>query len=235
MSRVDAHATILLDIIYRFTNLYASIRNNILLDPSAIIQEALALDSELAIWETQLPKAWRYTTKPSTEHSDIVYKQQVHDYCDVWSARVYNHYRWSRILLNELVLVHLAKLGLFPSKDETEQNNHLQVVSEMATDLCTSVSAQFFCYNPQRARRRRVPAMSGCFLLLFPLAVAGSGMGVSEDLHNWVIQLLGFIGRKMGISQALLMIDFTKKHRETWQKLGHVQPDYFWMQAVDPE
>jgi hypothetical protein len=77
--------------------------------------------------------------------------------------------------------------------------------------------------------------MSGCFLLLFPLAVAGSGMGVSEDLHNWVIQLLGFIGRKMGISQALLMIDLTKKHRETWQKLGHVQPDYFWMQAVDPE
>jgi hypothetical protein len=32
-----------------------------------------------------------------------------------------------------------------------------------------------------------------------------------------------------------LMIDLTKKHRVTWQKLGHVQPDYFWMQAVDPE
>jgi hypothetical protein len=235
MKCVDAHATVLLDIVCRFISLSSSVRNNILLDSTTIIQEALALDSELAIWEAQLPDYWRYTIKPSAEHSEIVYKQQVHDYRDVWTARVYNNYRWSRILLNELVLVHMAKLGLFHSEDEPEQNKHLRVVSEMATDLCTSVSAQFFSSNAQRAIRNHVPAMSGCFLLLFPLAIAGSGIGVPEDLHNWVIKLLDFIGRKMGVSQALSMIDRTKQHRAMWKRLCHVQPEYFWMQAVNLE
>jgi hypothetical protein len=52
--------------------------------------------------------------------------------------------------------------------------------------------------------------VTGIFLLLFPLSVAGGASGVSEGLHVWVVNLLDMIGYKMGVLQALALSKLTK-------------------------
>lgn len=74
-------------------------------------------------------------------------------------------------------------------------------ISKIATDICTSVSSQFWRHNAKDATMRFVPAVNGIFLLLFPLAAARSAKGVPKDLHNWVIALLEKIGTRWGFSK----------------------------------
>ena len=68
--------------------------------------------------------------------------------------------------------------------------------------------------------------MTGVFLLLFPLAVAGGASGVPDDLHHWVVKLLEQIGRQMGVRLALALIPRTKLRREA-TKMGE-QGLYGW-------
>jgi hypothetical protein len=225
----DAHATGLAYIVSRFTNLHASIRTRVLTDSNIIVREALLLDADMEKWEMQLPPSWRYKIEHHTEESEVVYQGVSHHYRDFWTARMYAHYRWSRILINELLLVHMAYLGSFCNDDNAQNTKSLTIISRLATDICSSVSSQF--HKPtlvEEAKRQGIPALSGCFLLLFPLAVAGSAMGAPESLHDWVIRMLEIIGHEMGVAQALTMIAPTKLQREKW-KLVKGRPSDYWL------
>jgi len=228
ISPEDAHATDLVYIISRLTDLHASIRSKFLTDANIIVREALLLDADLEKWEMRLPQSWRYKCERHTEESDVVYQGVLHVYRDFWTARVYNNYRWSRILVNELLIVHMARLGLFSGEDTAQQNKSLAMISSLAVDICCSVCSQF--HNPslvKEAKTQGVPALSGCFLLLFPLAIAGSAMGVADDLHDFVIRVLEIIGHGMGVAQALTAIAPTKMQREKWKLVSDSPADYW--------
>ena len=222
-----APAANLARVIIRFVNLYASIKNNYeyqhasvtsddLFETSRTVQEALAIDAELEQWELSLPPSWRFITA-SPDNSDIYFSGKCHIYQNLWSARIWNHYRWARIMVNEILLVHMASLGSFPFDGCAQLVQYRQTINRMATDICCSVSDQFSRTNILREQvLTKVPPISGCFPLLFPLAVSGSAIGVSEELHEWVLNLLEKIGNEMGIMQALTMIDPTRDRRANW-------------------
>jgi hypothetical protein len=228
MSPDDTHATGLAEIVSRFTNFHAAIRSRLLTDSNIIVREAIVLDADLEKWETELPRSWRYKIEHHKEESEFVYQGVSHLYRDFWTARVYNNFRWSRILVNQLIVVHKAYLGSFCSEDTAQQTKSLAIISRLASDICSSVSSQF--HKPslvEEAKTQGVPALSGCFLLLFPLAVAGSAMGVSDELHDYVVHTLETIGHRMGIAQALTLIEPTKLLREKWSLVGK-EPSYYW-------
>lgn len=223
MTPVDAHAATLSSITCRFVNLTAEIREH-KLNSTVIYQRALALDIELESWNSQLPDVWRFTTKTVPQDSDFIYGGKVvfggemHVYHDLWIGRVYNHYRWTRILVNELLVVHMAQIvGTYTQEAASEDLRSLEIIKQLARDICTSASTQFDCYTLQQARNKQVPPLSGGFALLFPLAVAGSGIGVSLEVHLWTIQMLEIIGNEMGISQALRMIPAMRMQRQRWE------------------
>ena len=212
----DYPASILVGIIGRFIDIHASIRNDNFIDSSSIIREAHACEVELETWEVQLPIQWEFTTLSTVDGEHGMFRGQYHTYRDFWTARIYNHYRWARILVNELLLMHLDRVSSCPFNIEQQREKSLATISKMALDICTSVSSQFWRHSAKDAKIRFVPAMNGVFLLLFPLAVAGSAKGVPEDLHHWVIALLDKIGNTMGVQQALKLIPMTKRLREQW-------------------
>jgi hypothetical protein len=223
MSPNDAHAATLSSITHRLVNIQAEVKKqNPLYDPPSVFQATLALDAELEAWNDQLPETWRFTTKSVPADSEfiyggkVVYKGQMHVYHDLWTSRVYNNYRWTRLLVNELLIVYLSELEMHTNEATSQKLRSLEIVNQLAEELCTSVSAQFDRYTLQQACNKQIPPMSGCFLLLFPLAVAGSGIGVSEELHLWTIQMLEVFGNQMGISQALDMIPIMKVQRRRW-------------------
>lgn len=201
----------LANIAHKFTNLHASIKNNTLLDSNAILLEVLALEFELEEWHQSLPETWRFETRPAPKDMPFTFLGMRHEYKDVWVSRVLNNYRWLRILVNELLLIHMSQveIGTYAPEHEEQRKRSIDVISMMATDICTGISSSFF---QPRARG----AMSGVFMILFPLGIAGSAWGVSEELHCWVINLLWYIGNQLGISQAISMVELVQLQRRSF-------------------
>ncbi|KAE9377084.1 hypothetical protein N431DRAFT_501815 [Stipitochalara longipes BDJ] len=223
MSPHDAHATDLAYIVSRFTNLHASIRSKLQTDSDTKLREALLLDTMLEEWKLQLPQSWLYKLELHTEETAVMYKGVSHRYCDFWTARMYNHYRWCRILVNELLV---TQLGPNSPENAAQRAKSLDIISREAADICSSVSIQF--HKPtllEETKQTGVPALTGCFLPLFHLAVAGSAMGVDDEMHNWVISMLELIGHDKGVAQALSMIPGTKLQREKWKLFSHGPAD----------
>jgi hypothetical protein len=115
----------------------------------------------------------------------------------------------------------MAELGLtHPAADEDTRKRSLETIITMATDICSSVYSQFCKHAIAEARLNGVPPMSGCFLLLFPLSVAGSALGVPEKVHKFTIRMLENFGNTLGIKQALIMVPLTKAQRARWENEG---------------
>ena len=64
MDPVDAHSTVLADIMIRCVNFLSTIKNVSLVDSISIYLEAVECDAELRDWNAQLPEGWRH--KPIT-------------------------------------------------------------------------------------------------------------------------------------------------------------------------
>ena len=214
----DAPAADLAHIVLRFTNVYASVQSKLQTDFKVIAHEALLLDEDLEKWKMQLPESWGYKLEQHSDETALMYRGVSHRYRDFWTARIYCHYRWCRILVNELLLTHLGSSG---NEDNLQRTRSLDVISMQAADICSSVSIQFDKSTlMEEATRNGVPAVSGCFLPLFPLAIAGSAIGVPNELHNWVVSMLEFIGHGKGVNQALALIEPMKLLQEQWKVVG---------------
>jgi hypothetical protein len=219
MSLDDEHAIILADIVSRFVDLRASFKSRLLADADTIISQVTTLDAELDMWELLLPDRWRYEVERHPKESEFVYQGISHQYCDFWIARMHNNHRWSRILVNELLLVHIANMRSLPDIARRKEKS-LPIISRLAMDICSSVSNLVVRANIiYMGQKEPMSVLSACLLILFPLCVAGSTIGVSDGLHEWAVRILGIIGDRMGVSQALSMIAWTKQQREKWRKI----------------
>lgn len=136
---------------------------------------------------------------------------------------MWSYYRWARILVNELLLAHLDKLLRHTREQQMQRARCLKTISSMASDVCTSVPSQFAAtplpHRLLQVREDRSLGMTGVFLMMFPLAVAGGASGVPDELHYWAMEVLGQIGRTMGVKQALALMRMTKMRRDA-TKMG---------------
>jgi hypothetical protein len=212
----DYPAASLVGIVSRFVDLHASIKSVHTPNADIIVRNALLCEAELEEWEATLPGHWGYGAASPREPESRMFNGQYYIYSDIWIGRILDHYRWSRILVNEMLLIYIGKIAPHPLEYNTQRTKSLAIISQMATEICVSVSGQLYCNTLPISKIRLVPATSGFFLLLFAVAVAGSSFGVSEELHGWVAKLLEEIGHKMGIRRALMLVPAMKKQRERW-------------------
>jgi hypothetical protein len=168
----DSPACHLVVIVGRFIDLHASIRRGDLSDFEAIIRKALECEAQLENWEIELPLIWKPMTVTSVGAEENLYRDQYQVYRDLWRCRIWNHYRWTRILANELILTHLVKLSPLPLEYGGGYDIAVRITQKMAIEICDSVATQLFRHYMSEAPDLFIPYISGVFLLLFPLAVA---------------------------------------------------------------
>ncbi|KAJ8070226.1 hypothetical protein OCU04_000611 [Sclerotinia nivalis] len=101
----DATASAVIEIVIRFINLYVSVRTQGHMDPEKIVSEVVFLDAELERWEADLPPDCFYSVLDKDLRHESFFNGKFHEYHDIWISRMLNHYRWVRILLNELELL----------------------------------------------------------------------------------------------------------------------------------
>ncbi|KAJ5666743.1 hypothetical protein N7462_011152 [Penicillium macrosclerotiorum] len=207
-------AILLIDILIRFMKLHSSVRQDSTLDHTTIVSSAQLFDDELNQWESQLTDKWLFTMKASNnlEHT---FNGQYLAYSDVWTSRILNHYFLGRLLVSEMILFHLARLKSPTLEHLRLRQQALNTTSRIAINICAGAATQIgsigFGVPPKLLSH--LPPLNGVFMLIFPLAVAGSVAGAPVEVSQWVIQMLQRIGDTMGIKRALEIIPMIKQVR----------------------
>lgn len=205
---VEAHddfpAVSLIEILLKFIRLRASLSEGHAQPTGSALMEALACETQLERWSTSLPAKFGYMEKVSPDTSQY-FHGRFHLYEDVWASRILIHYRLGRLLVNELIL-HLAP-RCDNSIDQILRTAHAcRTIIQMAVDICVAAASRsLFPGYTRLSRSPIIPPLNGVFMLMYPLAVAATASGVSNDLREWVLHTLDHIGQTMGIRQAFLM------------------------------
>ncbi|KAJ5753447.1 Chondroitin AC/alginate lyase [Penicillium nucicola] len=210
----------LVDILIRFMKFDVSLRAKVH-DPRTVATSAALFEIELRDWEASLPENWSFVAKytDKTDNRQHTFHGQFHIYRDIWVSRVFNHYRWGRALVNELILSQVSSIK-WPTADEFVQRQQaLDTISCMTIDICVGAASQEALSQRGAVVEcpSHVPPLNGIFMLLFPLAVAGGIAGVSDEVHEWVIATLERIGCTMGIQRAIEMIPELKRNHGQWK------------------
>ncbi|KAH8698588.1 hypothetical protein BGW36DRAFT_148652 [Talaromyces proteolyticus] len=219
-SQILNTAAALISILVRFVRYSAVLQDPTFnMNTEEAVRAAFLIDTALNDWEASLfsDDSWSYVTQESSELFGV-YQGKCHVYKNIWASRILNHYRWARIRVNELLYLYTSKLTNPTASQLVHQQTALSTISRMATDICISVPNHCrlmgFGFGSLASREADVPPLNGVFILVFPLIIAGSAIGVSDELHEWIVKTLGMIGSTMGIGHAAESISVVKTIRE---------------------
>jgi len=190
-----------------------------------LIYYAQSLDCELSDWASNTPITWSYSAALDASilaRSEFTLRQ-VHRYPDFYTARVWNFYRVSRLIVQSLLLRAIPWLSVSTESRQTESNRtRIERSSmELVNDICASVPFllgrdlskmklpatncrreleniwQTRCPKDKDNGARR----AGRFSLLWPLYIASSAPPIPEAQREWMRLQLRLI-TEHGESQA---------------------------------
>jgi hypothetical protein len=186
------------------------------------------IEAELAAWEEgarQPNTNWAYTTEEATFPPEAVFRNRYHVYVHgMWSARVWNHYRWARILVNQTII---ELDDLLHTLDSQDRERHLDTIRRTADELLVSLPTHF--RHPRLTRAQRDLIDQTCTLppgaaggtgsasvpsVLAQLKVAGSAPGVPSEWGLWALRVTETVWAETGMLQAQVLAEPLRAHLE---------------------
>jgi len=189
---------------------------------------AMLAEAELAVWEEEQrqPKSsWAYTIEEATFPPESAFGNRYHVYTNgMWSARVWNHYRWARILVNQTIIELDDQTRTLDFRD---RDRHLETIRRMAADLLVSLPTHL--RHPRLTRAHRDLLDRTCILppgtaggtgsanvasLLAQLKVACCAPGVPSTYGEWALQVMQTFWAETGMLQAQMLAGELRRHLE---------------------
>ncbi len=233
----EAAATLLCHITAQYCNFRAQMRCFCDYSRSAgIVYAVLNIDAELETWASTLPPQYVYDIVSISEPSEEIFTDHYHQYRTLWIAMVWNSYRCIRVLVNELLLVHLLHLSLtqtgFPgepdifSSYDSEVTRVKSVMMTLTHEICASVPF-YLGYRESRKSTPKPPKAANGTLLIWPLYIVASMDIVSDMMRAWAVTRLEKVGENMGIRQAAVLADVLSKGRKItlWEAKEDPEPE----------
>lgn len=192
-----------------------------------LIQVARNLDAELLSWSQCVPMTWHYsiaTVLESSSDTEFI-PLQIHRYPDFYTARVWNLYRVSRLIIQSIILRAISWLSTSTTIDRQDCDvaSILSATKDMVNDICASVSFLFghdlskmqlpaeyksleksATLLQQSMGKNNVTPQNGRFSLIWPLYIGCSVLSVPETQRKWMSAQLRRIAES-GESQAELV------------------------------
>ncbi|KAL0930757.1 White-opaque regulator 1-like protein 2 [Colletotrichum truncatum] len=231
---IDRPSTDLAILIARFVEISSFIHNHVISDGKPktvnVIQQLLDLDIDLAAWTAGLTGEWEYRVVHATHlPSKAVFEGEYHKYHDVWTARIWNYYRWARLLVNQtlLDLANQNPISSLSLLSAAAREKVLRTIRDLARD--TLVSAPTHWRHPVLDKTAQVTVESpggggagsaGLPALLFHLKVAGCAPGVPKEYWEWSLAVIQTIWSDMGMLHARSMMEAMRAHEDTMQRAG---------------
>ncbi|CAI7602217.1 unnamed protein product [Penicillium glandicola] len=206
----------IVDILVRFVKFDAYLHHQ-KPDAREAVDSALLFEDELREWEAYLPTYWSFAVKESNTY-EHTFRGQYHVYKDMWVSRIFNHYRWARLLVNQIIVSQIMRMARPTANDVIQRQQSLDTISCMAIDICAGVANQEAIFEQGvTGDPLNIPLLNGTFMLLFPLTVAGGAPGIPGEVYDWVVGTLERIGRTVGIRRALEIIPELEKSVRKWK------------------
>lgn len=187
---------------------------------SSLIARAFAIDAEMEIMMNSLPEEFAaqvYPVPPNHFFGNKDFQLPAleglfHVYTAPFTCLTVNHYRYGRIFVNEIILNRLRRMSKTPGFAPTPEFKDLcyrlrDLVTRLALDICATVPYLCELISRPGATKKKEFNTAGGVGLLFPLYVAATVEGYGSASCHWIIRCLNYIGRQMGIDQALAVVE----------------------------
>ncbi|KAE8392590.1 Zn(II)2Cys6 transcription factor [Aspergillus alliaceus] len=195
-------------------NLVAAIRENTYDHSATVLRSALNLDAELITWAMSIDPRWKYTVVEVKKTDDEdhrlhpIYGDHYHVYPNMMVSMVWNNYRFTRIILHEVIPFLCSRqsqeLGRAPTYGPSEAHS-AAITQQLAEDICASVPYHLGKAGSSDGSTLGIPFAGGVLRLMWPLFIASDCQGSSPEMRAWIAQCLDKIGHGVGINMALTM------------------------------
>ncbi|KKY39287.1 putative c6 zinc finger domain-containing protein [Diaporthe ampelina] len=216
----------LIPIIARFAQLNATLRTRAYADgdesTEQMLQQLLAVDTEMDRWESSQGGKWKYEVVSSPDlPREAIFRGRYHRYSDVWASRIWNHFRWARLLANQRMLELAAGDPRTATRIPLREEQICETVRRLAVDVLMSVPTH---YRHPRLSREQLDAVQthggagsaafGIPHLTFQLRVAACAPGVPYDVWRWALDVLETVWAELGMLHAKSLAGVLRKHRD---------------------
>lgn len=230
----------------RFASLNAATRSTAYIDrhdaTADVMQKLLSIDDELDTWETSQQGKWLYEIHTdSSLPPEAVFRQTYHRYSDVWTSRIWNHFRWARLLTNQTLLGFVERYPVSAAGvvSLAQQDRCHETIRRMALDVLTSVPTH---YKHPRLTYRHLDAIQthggagagavGIPHLMFHLQVAACAPGVPLDMWTWAVDLMETAWGELGMLHAKSLAELARYHRAKLdefmpKRILKIEPDVY--------
>ncbi|PYI19561.1 hypothetical protein BO99DRAFT_481785 [Aspergillus violaceofuscus CBS 115571] len=177
-----------------------------------LVERSLTLDARLLAWTTSLSPAWSYQViddprshLPKSTYPPI-YDNRYHIYHGVSIATMWNNYRQTRIVLNEMIRMMALRRWRLQNLPQYQQIIYQStgIIEHMAGEICDSLPYYFISGEV---------GFGSIYRVLWPLFIAGRCAAAESPAKEWTTQILDLIGNMTGIQQAIGMSQLLKQEK----------------------
>lgn len=193
------------------------------------MQQLLDLNNSLDEWETKQEGKWRYDTHfDESLPPEAVFQTSYHRYSDVWTSRVWNHYRWARIITNQMLLEFVRSHPVTAASVISlgQENQSQETICRLAVEVLISVPTH---YKHPKLSWQHLDIIQthggagagavGIPHLMFHLQVAACAPGVPYSLWKWAVDVMDTAWGDLGMLHAQSLAEESRKHRAVLDKL----------------
>ncbi|KAI1437746.1 hypothetical protein GGR50DRAFT_692012 [Xylaria sp. CBS 124048] len=193
-------------------------------ETDALIRQFLSMEAVFDRIEQQLHTAHPFVEHDSGQPSAALFRGKWHRYVDIWGARIWNHYRWARLMLGGRIIKSMAEYPRSSARCVAPpyKVRCFSIVETMAEDTLTSTSAHWRhpMLDDATAIKYEAPGQGGAGAaglptLLWHLNIAGCAPNVPPELWQWAYNNLQVVWKSMGMQHALALSELMEEHRKT--------------------
>ncbi|KAI1106914.1 hypothetical protein F4804DRAFT_329879 [Jackrogersella minutella] len=187
-----------------------------------LIQQFIQLDDVFDSLDGRMLEAFPFTQNHGEYPPQAVFRGKWHKYNEVWGARLWNHYRWARILGIQRLVGFITDC---PSSSNqvlppARRARYYATIERLAEDILVSTPSHW--HHPMLGREATQKFEAGGFgnsgavgvpSLLWHLTTAGCAPDVPPEYWEWAYNVLQVVWKQMGMQHAMALSELMEKHR----------------------
>ncbi|RYC54501.1 hypothetical protein CHU98_g11705 [Xylaria longipes] len=197
-----------------------------------LIQQFITMETIFNRIEQQLQAAYPFMENQS-EPSPALFRGKWHSYTEIWGARIWNHYRWARLLLEEYIIKFTMKYPRSSARyiPPPHKVRCYSTIKRVAEDMLVSTPSHWHhpVLDEATAKKYEAPGKGGAGAaglpaLLWHLKVSGCAPNVPPEFWDWAYDILQVVWKNIGMQHAQALAKVMEEHRKTLQtEIGNKQ------------
>ncbi|KAK6952989.1 hypothetical protein Daesc_005286 [Daldinia eschscholtzii] len=215
----------------RLLQVLASLEHTVYVDgrPAVddLIQQFIQLDDTLEYLERRLGEVFPFTENRGEYPPAAVFRGKWHKYNTIWAARIWNHYRWARILTNQQLVKFISAYPISSSRilPAPQRVKCYATIERLAEDMLISVTSHWHhpMLDPEVTREFEADGYGnsgavGVPSLLWHLKIAGCAPNVPLEFWEWAYNVMQVVWGQTGMLHAKSLSEIMEEHRSKLDK-----------------